>query len=347
MQGNLHTLGYFSATVCMGTPPRSFDLIIDTGSALTAVPCDGCPHCGTHKHGSINGARFSEASSSTAAAVPCSQPPSGMSSCRQCDGGKCGYSVSYTEGSSIRGHLVRDDFWFGLESGGKRAVRASFGCQTYESGLFYSQVADGISGFSQGQGYGPVLFDYLRIATNCPDVFSICLSEDTGALVLGGAVPTNLNAGWIPFSGSTSYMVEMVDLKIDGVSVGERELTYRNTIIDSGTTFMYLPPNVYRKVRDQWRQHCPWGDCESRSVKGEYPDDYCYTMSEAELDSFVPSSLHFKNGVAVDFGPREYAYQLRRGIWCLGVFDNSHNGVVIGAANMRNYEVRYSPPSHE
>lgn len=29
-----------------------------------------------------------------------------------------------------------------------------------------------------GQSYGPTLFDYLREDTGCPDVFSICLSEE-------------------------------------------------------------------------------------------------------------------------------------------------------------------------
>jgi len=38
LEGNLNTLGYFSAEVCTGSPPRSFDLIVDTGSALTAFP---------------------------------------------------------------------------------------------------------------------------------------------------------------------------------------------------------------------------------------------------------------------------------------------------------------------
>jgi len=296
MQGNLHTLGYFSSTVCLGTPPRKFDLIVDTGSALTALPCAGCPHCGVHKHDAIVGARFSEASSSTSSPVECSHPPAGMSGCRVCEAGSCGYSVSYTEGSSIRGHLVKDDFWFGSADGGKKAVRASFGCQTYESGLFYSQVADGISGFSQGQGYGPVLFDYLRQATGCPNVFSICLSEETGAMVLGGAVPVDLRAEWIPYSGSSSYSLELADVKINGASVGEREQVYHTCIIDSGTTFMYLPPGPYKKVSDHWRQVCPWGACSSRAAKGEYPDDYCYTMSQADLDAFDPYSLHFKNG---------------------------------------------------
>ena len=183
MHGNMHTLGYFSADACVGTPPRKFDLIVDTGSSLTAFPCSGCSHCGSHDGGN----RFSEAASSTSEA---------------CHSGSCSYSVGYTEGSSIRGRIVYDHFWFGSESG-RRPVRAAFGCQTYESGLFYGQMADGIVGFSQRSQHGGTLFDYMRSALHSPDVFSICLSEEEGALVLGGTVPAGLEATWVPFRCGT------------------------------------------------------------------------------------------------------------------------------------------------
>ena len=339
LEGNLNTLGYFSAEVCVGSPPKSFDLIVDTGSALTAFPCSDCPHCGAHQHASSPGSRFSTAQSLSSQQVPCAHPPAGMK-CRSCDGGSCSYGVSYTEGSSIRGRLVSDLFWFGHASG-QRQVRASFGCQTYESGLFYSQVADGISGFSQADTYGPTLFDYLRTATHAPNVFSMCLSERIGAMVLGGSVPAQLvdSAAWIPYTGSSSYSVPMQDLRINGRSVGCLAARYSSTIVDSGTTFMYLPPDAYRPVRDHFKSSCPWGDCSSRHARGEYPDDYCYTMTKEEVDTLSPMTIHMSNGVTIDFGPRQYAYELRHGVWCLGVFDNEHNGAVIGAANMRNHEV--------
>lgn len=148
--------------------------------------------------------------------------------------------------------------------------------RTYESGLFYSQVADGISGFSQAETYGPTLFDYLRKATNAPDVFSMCLSETHGALVLGAAVPVRRSgwrwhrascrtvaiareglAGtfaptravapqaslqssnlWVPYGGGGSYSVAITDLRIAGKSVGAAASRYSSTIVDSGTTFM-------------------------------------------------------------------------------------------------------------
>ena len=40
-------------------------------------------------------------------------------------------------------------------------------------------------------------------------------------------------------------------------------------------------------------------------AKGEYPDDYCYTMSAQELDQMSPMTLHFEGGVTLDFGPRQ------------------------------------------
>ena len=70
---------------------------------------------------------------------------------------RCGYSVRYTEGSSIRGHILHDRAHFrrearGGEGGGggggggggalERATsRIYFGCQTQETGMFFKQQA--------------------------------------------------------------------------------------------------------------------------------------------------------------------------------------------------------------
>lgn len=98
LHGNLHTLGYFSADVCVGTPARTFDLIVDTGSSLTAFPCEDCSHCGAHMHGNQRGARFSFSASSSS---------------ELCHLGSCSYSTVFTEGSSIRGRIIFDSFWLG------------------------------------------------------------------------------------------------------------------------------------------------------------------------------------------------------------------------------------------
>jgi hypothetical protein len=165
LNGNLHTLGYFSAEICIGTKQkhRTFDLIVDTGSSLTALPCEGCSHCGRHR----DGARY-QVGGGSGREYQCSQPPSGMS-CSNCfggsNGGQCGYSLSYTEGSSIRGHMVEDTAVFASPNG-PQEISIAFGCQTYESGLFYSQLADGIVGFSPRGSFGKTMHERVVAATH-------------------------------------------------------------------------------------------------------------------------------------------------------------------------------------
>lgn len=39
---------YFYAQLLLGTPPKAYATIIDTGSSITYIPCSKCQHCGTH-----------------------------------------------------------------------------------------------------------------------------------------------------------------------------------------------------------------------------------------------------------------------------------------------------------
>ena len=136
LSGNLETLGYFAADVCVGQPKHEFRLIVDTGSSLTALPCSDCSHCGQHH----SGARLDISDSATGEQLKCAGAPA--SSCPRCGaGGTCVYSVSYTEGSTIRGKIVRERVLF-AHSTGAVPVPAYIGCQTYESGLFYTQQVE-------------------------------------------------------------------------------------------------------------------------------------------------------------------------------------------------------------
>ena len=173
-----------------------------------------------------------------------------------------------------------------------------------------------------------------------PDVFSLCLSETVGAMVMGGSIPErDLGVPWITFVSPSAYNVPVVDFIVAGESAGSSSGVYSATIVDSGTTFTYLPPGPYYKARDRWRNVCPWGSCSSRSVKGQYPDDYCYRMSHDELEKFAPYEFKFSGGASLPVPSTQYAYEWKTGVWCMGVYDNKHNGAVIGAATMRNHEV--------
>mmetsp|Transcript_6419 Transcript_6419/g.16775 ORF Transcript_6419/g.16775 Transcript_6419/m.16775 type:complete len:147 (+) Transcript_6419:347-787(+) len=71
-------------------------------------------------------------------------------------------------------------------------------------------------------------------------------------------------------------------------------------------------------------------------------------MTPEEYMRFDELSLHFDGSAApLVFTPREYTYEIRaKGsiptgmtVRCLAAFDNKHNGVVLGAAVLRNREV--------
>ena len=162
LTGVLHTLGYYSTEVCIGSPPRPFDLIIDTGSAITAVPCHGCHKCGTHHCGP--GGRFDPSDSTTSRSASCgrqtdSSLPYGLR-CESCHANKCSYAVNYMEGSHIGGDVQTDLAHF-IQSGARRQIgkresaRIYFGCTTAERGMFNSQKADGILGLQPESANAP------------------------------------------------------------------------------------------------------------------------------------------------------------------------------------------------
>ena len=197
LSGALHTLGYFSTQVCLGSPGRPFDVIIDSGSGLSAVPCAACTSCGKHICG-LEG-RFDPASSTTASPVGCAARESTQAGvrCDQCLGAQCSYSVHYTEGSSIRGRIVRDVVHMERVARGGGGGRPStpvdvsvfFGCQTHETGMFQRQRADGILGLQARAGSGrvPSWLTALAQQTRSTNAFSICLSDTGGLFLLGGS----------------------------------------------------------------------------------------------------------------------------------------------------------------
>lgn len=82
---------------------QSFDLIVDTGSTMTYVPCRACERCGRH-----TSPPFDPAASSTSHQLACAEPSCLPYGGARCAAGMCYYSLSYAEASSSEGYLVRD-----------------------------------------------------------------------------------------------------------------------------------------------------------------------------------------------------------------------------------------------
>lgn len=68
LHGNT-SLGYYYLELYVGTPPQKTALVIDTGSGVTALPCEPCSHCGS---GHLN-PRFRISASNSSRYLTCVQ----------------------------------------------------------------------------------------------------------------------------------------------------------------------------------------------------------------------------------------------------------------------------------
>lgn len=212
---------------------------------------------------------------------------------------QCQLTVKYTEGSSWTAYEHEDNLWFGSSSNSdddtmnnlKYSAPTVFGCQIYESGLFRTQYEDGILGLALHRDT-MITSTFKKHGSIKHNSFSICPggdnnSKEKGLFSLGGVssdvnyeepmqytnIVTNPN-GW--------YVVHIDSVYVGNHSIFHHSITSnilrdskyhqeqimketfntedRGTIIDSGTTDIYLPVKISQNFKKLWesyaRQKC-------------------------------------------------------------------------------------------
>ena len=232
--------------IYVGSPPQRQSVIVDTGSHYTAFPCTGCSQCGQHTDPYWN-----PDNSSTAAI-------------QVCNGQHCVFTQSYSEGSSWRAIKVVDKIWLGglgiIEVPGADAysMNFQFGCQTSETGLFRTQLADGILGLSMAEDTIPR--QLVANGITATSTFALCFRVGGGIMTLGGVDQSiHLKPG-VEYANMTSsngwYRVELLDVIFAPQKIGERQSlggTYndynagKGCIVDSGTTDSYFSASLSAK----------------------------------------------------------------------------------------------------
>eukprot|EP00879_Flechtneria_rotunda_P002524 GHRR01002722.1.p1 GENE.GHRR01002722.1~~GHRR01002722.1.p1 ORF type:complete len:475 (+),score=86.21 GHRR01002722.1:1876-3300(+) len=337
-------VGYFYAVLMLGTPPKPFDVIVDTGSTVTYVPCNNCQHCGHH-----NDDPYNPSKSATSNWVHCSDAQCGMLRstyyCSDSNANQCSYKVSYLERSSSQGRLVQDVFSFPDNA---TKVPVTFGCENSETGEIYRQKPDGILGMGNSAA---AFHSQLAAAGAIPDVFSLCFGFPSGgALLLGQApVPGNPTFQWTPLIRSgwgDFFTVNMESVIFNGKQLDVPATAFSSgygTVLDSGTTFIYLATPAYqlfaasvfaaasaaglKHFTNKYRDNC-WS-----GLKPDY----------ADIEKmFPPASLGFGGGTLLQLPAYRYLYQFApSGTYCLAVFDNGNSGSLLGGVATRNVLVRY------
>jgi hypothetical protein len=345
LRGDLR-LGYFSTIVGIGTPPQYFELIVDTGSTITAVPCAGCTQCGSHH-------KFDADRSSTA---------------KRCVGGaECSYFIRYQEGSSYQGRYVTDRFTIG-SAHACSALPYRFGCSASEAGLFRSQIADGILGIAPTRQPRRTLQDALVAQRSIrEDVFSLCIApahdRGHGFIEFGPrpAPPTSAAPVSSPLVGGTgaSYLLNVSATRLEWPARDGRPRPLpplqlgrpTSALLDSGTTFVYAGAKLFAPLLKATRATA-LGGCELQRAQAPRSDEYCVSPLDAPSGSLwerAPMATRLDHCfAALDFQmsvgslrspPSRYFYSNRRGeldSWCMGVFLNGNEQLVLGASVLQD-----------
>ena len=302
--------GTHYVTLWVGTPtPQRKTLIVDTGSHHTAFPCKGCYRCGERHH---TDKYFDPDASKSFRPLSCRECLWGAS----CEAVKilgegseeegaiadesspkesqeqefgCVFQQAYTEGSSWKAFQVQDTVFVGGKDvfsaadpiAQRYSVDFTFGCQTFSSGLFVSQLADGIMGLSQHDATLPrAMYNQGKLRSR---MFGLCFRTEmvvskkgisAGVLTLGGidrrlgstpmVYAKNLaRTGWFTVyvkrlylrpGGGQSAKVEgdtktIIPITADLYSINSG----KGVIIDSGTTDTYLHKSLAKPFNDAWK----------------------------------------------------------------------------------------------
>lgn len=313
--------GTHFAYVYVGTPPQRQSVIIDTGSAYTGFPCANCVQCGQHTD-----PYFDPSASST------KQIPS-------CQGDLCSLSMAYTEGSSWYAYAVVDNFFVGgiLPPPGIPPYMFAnyFACQTSVTGLFESQLADGIMGLAML----PTSLHYQMVSKGvaASKVFALCFRNGGGILTLGG-VDQRVHTGEIRYTklidnANGWYVLNLEDIVLKSESGDALSLGFtddagssldKQAVLDSGTTDTYFPLALFPKFANYFKSIT---GIEYTNDDIELSDDMLAKLPDIELVFNDLTGKPFVTYMPV----ASYVEDVGEGMFGFRLYFTEESGTILGA----------------
>lgn len=351
--------GEYFMDVFVGTPPKHYSLILDTGSDLNWIQCVPCYDCFEQ-----NGPYYDPKDSSSFKNISCHDSrchlvssPDPARPC-QAENQTCPYFYWYGDSSNTTGDFALETFTVNLSTPtGKSELRqvenVMFGCGHWNRGLFHG--AAGLLGL----GRGPLSFS-SQLQSLYGHSFSYCLvdrNSDTNvsSKLIFGEDKDLLNHPNLNFTSLVSGKENPVDtfyyLRIKSIIVGGEVLsipdeTWRlspegagGTIIDSGTTLSYFAEPAYQIIKEAFM----------KKVKGyplvkDFPIlDPCYNVSGIEKMELPEFGIQFADGGLWNFPVENYFIRLDpEDVVCLAILGTPRSALsIIGNYQQQNFHILY------
>jgi len=339
--------GGYTVTLSVGTPAQNFDAVVDTATAWSSVVNEDCvmQTVGSSHSNSCPSStlRYVNRTSSTFSLPSCKEAhcsglDSSLSPAYYCNANasRCEASVFYLAAAAQEsGAVVSDVVRIGDQDGALSArslfvaVREERSLYEYTSNIDFSGML-GLAqrGLSDDQ---PTLFDTLVNTYNLSNVFSMCMNDEGGLLVLGGTQPRNyhmpqyvsmlspeLNEGYYAVSAP---QINFLGATVVGLSQNAP------AVLASTLPFISLPDTAYNSLISAMQSQLCSSAFYNPIVCGfenifDIGADECLLFEESQLDA-LPSITFLFSSVLVTLQSRDYivyAPSDRAGFQYCGVF---------------------------
>ncbi|KAG7561403.1 Xylanase inhibitor C-terminal [Arabidopsis thaliana x Arabidopsis arenosa] len=351
--------GEYFMDVLVGSPPKHFSLILDTGSDLNWIQCLPCYDCFQQ-----NGAFYDPTASASYKNITCNDPrcnlvspPDPPKPCKS-DNQSCPYYYWYGDSSNTTGDFAVETFTVNLTtSGGSSELynveNMMFGCAHWNRGLFHG--AAGLLGL----GRGPLSFS-SQLQSLYGHSFSYCLvdrNSDTNVsskLIFGEDkdLLSHPNLNFTSFVAGkenlvdTFYYVQIKSIIVAGEVLNIPEETWNissdgagGTIIDSGTTLSYFAEPAYEFIKNKIAE----------KAKGKYPVyrdfpilDPCFNVSGIDNIQLPELGIAFADGAVWNFPTENSFIWLSEDLVCLAILGTPKSAFsIIGNYQQQNFHILY------
>ncbi|XP_021597875.1 aspartyl protease family protein 2 isoform X2 [Manihot esculenta] len=351
--------GEYFMDVFIGTPPKHFPLILDTGSDLNWIQCVPCHDCFEQ-----NGPYYDPKESTSFKNISCKDPrchlvssPDPPQPCKAVNQ-TCPYFYWYGDSSNTTGDFAVETFTVNLTSAAgnsafKRVENVMFGCGHWNRGLFHG--AAGLLGLGRGplsfasqlQSLYGHSFSYCLVDRNSDSNVSskLIFGEDKDLLSHPELNFTSLVAGK-ENPVDTFYYVQIKSIMVGGEVLNIPEKTWNvssdgagGTIVDSGTTLSYFAEPAYQIIKDAF----------VKKVKGypvlkDFPIlDPCYNVSGVEKMELPEFGILFADGAMWNFPVENYFIRFEpEEVVCLAILGTPQSALsIIGNYQQQNFHILY------